>query len=831
MKWFHVCLILAMLALGAASGVLETARAQNPDTTLEYASYIGFINNDNQSVSVLINPQKELVVAFNSTASDTTQGCIYRYSGDGKTVLSSTKLNGHIHDIDVSQGTGTIAVVGEFGLKVFDATATQEDTARSKNLESGAKRVAIDSTGRIVASVGDTVILWAQDGTEISRATTQEMIGKTDRHVYDVAISTQHGKVYVGGYRQASSQYQSPFLYAFDTDLTQPLWRMYDYWQSLVEATKPYALTADSRLYRIEIGQDNGLYILGEAHGATTVFKTDGTIPVSSDAADMHYITPVEIDNWNKMHDTNSAVKTFVGKVDPVAGKVVQGQFILPRWDNDGVAGAGSSTRNYRISNGSLAVDEQGTVYVGASTGKYIKGRFEGTLTINGTPVGEMLTDDEATALDVSQDEMVIYGVDASLTSRSFWTVLTKQKSNGTVNGFAAAQGIVAFVGTSSYGELVTTSDAVQPSSFNGPQAHLNDAYLGVLVAGEPNQPAGQPPVVADIPDQRIVVGASFAPINLDAYVKDPDGDVQNITWSYSQTQQLSVLMTVSGTNRIAQVSPKAANWVGTEIITFTATDKDNLSASDAVAFTVAANQPPIARDDSVVTVKNTPVEIDILANDSDVDGSIDPSSITVATYSPSTPDNPYAPGQVFYPPDPYKPDGPPNGIVTVMDGTLIFSPTGAITGTRSFTYTVRDMQVAPAVQDATDSLVSNEALVTIVMKDSVGDTQVVEHTRLYTTTTSTTTPITVTDVVSRVVASSLKVISQPATGTVRVDTDRSIIAYTPQQNFLGQEQFVYLAEDTDGNLWYVTTVVDVVQRMTEDSGTPLVYLPFVQRA
>lgn len=830
MKWFHVYLILTVLALGAASGISETARAQTSDTKLEYASYIGFINHDNQSVSVLVNPQKELVVAFNSTASDTTQGCIYRYSGDGKTVLSSTKLNGKIHDIDVSQGTGTIAVVGDFGLKVFDATATQENIARSKSLDSGAKRVAIDSTGRVVASVGDTVILWATDGTEISRATTQEMTGKTDRHVYDVAISTQHGKVYVGGYRQASSQYQSPFLYAFETDLTQPLWRMYDYWQSLVEATKPYALTADSRLYRIEIGQDNGLYILGEAHGGTTVFKTDGTIPASSDAADVQYITPVEIDNWNKMHDTNSAVKTFVGKVDPVAGKVVQGQFILPRWDKDGVAGAGASTRNYRIAQGSLAVDEQGTVYVGASTGTYIKGRFEGTLTINGIPVGELLTDDEAKVLGVSQDEMVIYGVDASLTSRSFWTVLTKQKSNGTVNGFAAAHGIVAFVGTSSYGELMTTSDAVQSSSFNGSQATLHDAYLAVLGAGKPLQPVGQPPVVADIPDQRIVVGASFAPINLDEYVKDPDGDVQDITWSYSQTHHLNVSMTVSGTHRMAQVSPKLADWVGTETITLTATDKDNLSASDAVTFTVAANQRPVARDDSAITLKNTPVQIAILANDSDVDGSIDPSSITVATYSPSTPDNPYAPGQVFYPPDPYKPDGPPNGIVTVVHGTLIFSPTGAITGTRTFTYTVRDRMTAPAVQGITDTLVSNEALVTIVMKDSVTDTQVIEETRLYTTTASTTTPVTVTDVVTSVVASSLKVVSQPATGTVQVDTDRSVIAYTPQQGFLGREQFVYLANDAESRLWYVTTVVDVVERTMDDSGMPLVYLPFVQR-
>lgn len=477
---FTASLLLGLLIVGRGA-----SRAQSPDTTLTYGTYLGAAATSNEAVAIAITPNQEIVVALNSD----TSGELRRYAADGTSLLSQVALPGTADDMDVNRANSDVAVVGSFGLKVYDATLATDYTARSQQLGEGAKRVGISTAGLVVTSHGDTVSLWAADGTLMSQATTEDMTGKRDRHVFDVAISAEHGQLYIAGYRQASSNYQSPFLYGYPNDLsveTPPL-RLYDYWKSLVDAAQPYTLGADSRIYRVVVGRDGGLYILGKADGGTTAFKTDGVIPASGNGADLGYIQPVEIDNWNKMHNLKGGWKAFIGKVDPVAGQVVAGQFIVPRWpgshDDPSSAGKGSSSRSYEIANGSLAVDEAGTIYVGASAGKYIKGRFENTLTINGEPPGEMIADDAKMpdGTDIPNREMAIYIVDSSLANRTTWNVLTKQQANGTVTGFDAAYGISAFVGSSSYGELFTTSSAEQASPHHGADVALSDAYFGVL--------------------------------------------------------------------------------------------------------------------------------------------------------------------------------------------------------------------------------------------------------------------------------------------------------------------------------------------------------------
>ncbi|KPP91205.1 MAG: putative Ca2+-binding protein [Rhodobacteraceae bacterium HLUCCA08] len=75
-------------------------------------------------------------------------------------------------------------------------------------------------------------------------------------------------------------------------------------------------------------------------------------------------------------------------------------------------------------------------------------------------------------------------------------------------------------------------------------------------------------------------------------------------------------------------------------------------------------NDAPVAQDDTASTDEDTPVTIDVLANDSDVDG--DPLTVTEATS--------------------------PDGDVTInSDGTLTFTPTPGFSGDATVTYTVDD--------------------------------------------------------------------------------------------------------------------------------------------
>ncbi|MBP1670153.1 MAG: Por secretion system C-terminal sorting protein, partial [Bacteroidetes bacterium] len=76
-------------------------------------------------------------------------------------------------------------------------------------------------------------------------------------------------------------------------------------------------------------------------------------------------------------------------------------------------------------------------------------------------------------------------------------------------------------------------------------------------------------PVVSDISGQTVAEGASFSTISLDDYVSDVETPDASIAWTYSGNTSL----TVSITDRVATISAPNANWNGSEIITFTATD------------------------------------------------------------------------------------------------------------------------------------------------------------------------------------------------------------------------------------------------------------------
>lgn len=82
----------------------------------------------------------------------------------------------------------------------------------------------------------------------------------------------------------------------------------------------------------------------------------------------------------------------------------------------------------------------------------------------------------------------------------------------------------------------------------------------------------------------------------------------------------------------------------------------------------VSANDPPVANDDTVIADRAAPVVIDVLANDTDVDGTLDPASVAIVA-------------------------APANGITTIdtTTGSITYTPNPGFVGTDTFKYTVRD--------------------------------------------------------------------------------------------------------------------------------------------
>ncbi|MDO6470109.1 cadherin-like domain-containing protein, partial [Neptunomonas phycophila] len=64
------------------------------------------------------------------------------------------------------------------------------------------------------------------------------------------------------------------------------------------------------------------------------------------------------------------------------------------------------------------------------------------------------------------------------------------------------------------------------------------------------------------------------------------------------------------------------ANFTGSDTITYIVTDGNGGTATATVAVTInAVNDNPTTAGESATTDEDTPVTVDVLANDSDVDG------------------------------------------------------------------------------------------------------------------------------------------------------------------------------------------------------------------
>lgn len=133
---------------------------------------------------------------------------------------------------------------------------------------------------------------------------------------------------------------------------------------------------------------------------------------------------------------------------------------------------------------------------------------------------------------------------------------------------------------------LAPGSDLIGAGTYVGmsatPDMGVDWAYLD---AGEP---PSFTPVVANIPNQTITTGSSFATINLDNYVSDADNTDSQITWTYSGDTHINI----SIVNRVATITYDNG-FTGSETITFTATDPDDLSDSDQAVFVVNAASTP----------------------------------------------------------------------------------------------------------------------------------------------------------------------------------------------------------------------------------------------
>ena len=257
----------------------------------------------------------------------------------------------------------------------------------------------------------------------------------------------------------------------------------------------------------------------------------------------------------------------------------------------------------------------------------------------------------------------------------------------------------------------------------------------------------------------------------------DPDGDPIDVVLATDPAHGTTV---VNGDNTITYTPD--LNWTGTDTYTYEITDNNGGFATATVTITVTpVNDPPVANDDLAVTDEDTPVTVPVLADDSDVDGPLDPASVTVTS-------------------------APTDGTTSVnADGTITYTPNPGFWGTDSFDYQVCDLDPTPLCDTATVQVTVNSVNDPPVAVDDAD-------------TTPEDTPITMTvlgndtdpdgDPIDVVLA------TDPAHGTTVVNGDNTI-TYTPDLNWTGTDTYTY--EITDNNGGFATATVTITVTPVND--------------
>lgn len=286
-------------------------------------------------------------------------------------------------------------------------------------------------------------------------------------------------------------------------------------------------------------------------------------------------------------------------------------------------------------------------------------------------------------------------------------------------------------------------------------------AFSNVVTVSITVNPVNDAPFAA--PDQA----TTPEDVPVDIPVLNNDTDVDNAI------DASSVTVKTNPAHGTATVNPDGSlhyipnkDYFGTDTFTYTVKDVSGATSAPGTVTVIVTpvNDAPIAVNDAATTNENTAVAIPVLANDSDVDSPLDPSSITIGTTVK-------------------------NGTISIntTTGIVTYTPAKDYVGNDSFTYTIKD----------SGGLVSNVATVSIsvvnVNRAPVAVDDDVELTSVA--------PVSI-DVLNNDYDPdgdeiSIVSVTNPSKGSVKIENGEVI--FTPEGTLAFTTTFSYTIRDTDG--------------------------------
>jgi hypothetical protein len=185
-------------------------------------------------------------------------------------------------------------------------------------------------------------------------------------------------------------------------------------------------------------------------------------------------------------------------------------------------------------------------------------------------------------------------------------------------------------------------------------------AVVTITITGENDNPVAVDDAATTDEDTAVTI----AVLNNDFDVDGDDLTVSSVTMPANGVVTINPPSTGSG--QVTVTYTPTTNFNGSDSFAYSVSDGNGGSDTAVVTITVEpVNDAPVAADDSATTNQETAVTVDVLANDSDIDGD----SLSVSSAS-----------------------NPPNGSVVINgDDTITYTPDPGFVGVDSFSYTVSD--------------------------------------------------------------------------------------------------------------------------------------------
>jgi hypothetical protein len=245
--------------------------------------------------------------------------------------------------------------------------------------------------------------------------------------------------------------------------------------------------------------------------------------------------------------------------------------------------------------------------------------------------------------------------------STSVYTVLVTPTSNGSVSLSANAGVAQNTLGNANQAsnKLSVNYDAsslviTSTSPLDDDDSVSNDVLISFTFNKNIQAVSGSNKLIEVVNQNTGNKVASFAALSSDIIVS-------NRTVTFASELQLEL-----GGSYFVKVTP--GSFVDANGNTF-----DGISTSTDFNFTLG-NSAPVTVNDQVTVVEDESIDIDVLLNDSDVDGNLAPLTIEIVTI-------------------------PENGKTAIIEGKVTYKPSTDFVGADSFTYTVKDLTGATSTE------------------------------------------------------------------------------------------------------------------------------------